>query len=264
MFEFHQDKARYFNIQYKISSEHIIPFVEPHINLDEQLQVLEIGCAEAGVLKAFTERDHQCVGIELLERRVVLAKEFMEEEYKSGKVQFISRNIYDIDVQKDLGHGFDLIILKDVIEHIHDQERFIDILGNFLNPGGKIFFGFPPWQMPFGGHQQVCDSKFLSMLPYYHLLPVPLYKMMLKAFGESDQRVENLLEIKETGISLERFERILKKGGYRISRKQFYLINPIYKYKFNLKPRRQSALIGKIPVIRNFLTTCAYYLIEKE
>jgi len=55
-----------------------------------------------------------------------------------------------------------------------------------------------------------------------------------------------------------------KKNRYSIPLKQFYLINPIYKYKFNLKPRNQFPLLGAIPYIRNYWTTCVYYLIQKE
>jgi SAM-dependent methyltransferase len=264
MFEFHTDLKKYFDYQYRTSAEYIIPFVEPFINMEKQLNVLEIGCAEAGVLKAFTERGHQCTGIELEEHRVKNAILMMEEEYKSGKIKFLSKNIYDIDLDKDIGHRFDLIILKDVIEHIHDQDKFMSIIGRFLNPNGKIFYSFPPWQMPFGGHQQICANKFASVLPYYHLLPKSVYKLMLKAFGEREGIIDALLEIKETGISLERFEKVTEKQGFKIVRKELFLFNPIYKYKFNLKVRRQLGIISAIPVLRNFFTTCAYYLVEQE
>lgn len=84
---------------------------------------------------------------------------------------------------------------------------------------------------------------------------------MLKAFGESDAMVADLVEIKETGISLERFERIVKVTEQTVTNKRLYLINPIYEYKFGLKPRIQSGLIAGIPFFRNFLTTCGYYLV---
>ena len=251
-------------MQYTNSKEYILPFIEKYINHDKKLDVLEIGCAEAGVLKAFTDKGHQCVGIELDPNRTEIAKAFMAEEMAAGKIEFMSENIYDIDVEKDLKTKFDLIILKDVIEHIHDQAKFMSFLHKFLNPGGKIFFGFPPWQMPFGGHQQVAKSKILSALPYYHLLPRPIYKFILQAFGESPEKVENMLEIKETGISIERFERILKKEKYSTLKRQLYLFNPIYKYKFGVSARKQADFISAIPVLRNFLSTCAYYLIEED
>ena len=262
MFDFHSDKSTYFNYQYQTAKEYIIPFLEDSFELKSEFKVLEIGCAEAGVLKAFLEQGHQCVGIELVESRVKLAEQFLKEDVEKGTVRFIAKNIYDIDIERDIGHKFDLVILKDVIEHIHNQELFIRKLKDFLTPQGKVFFGFPPWQMPFGGHQQKCKSKILSILPYYHLLPMRMYKGVMKAFGETEIKIENMAEIKETGISIERFERIFKKEGYTQLRRQLFLINPIYKYKFNLKPRTQFSLFSSIPVFRNFVSTCAYYVIK--
>jgi 2-polyprenyl-3-methyl-5-hydroxy-6-metoxy-1,4-benzoquinol methylase len=149
--------------------------------------------------------------------------------------------------------------LKDVIEHIPHQERLMEKMKTLLLPGGVVFLGFPPWQMPFGGHQQICSSKILSRLPYFHLLPMPLYKAVLKAFGEVP---DGLIDVKETGISIERFERIAKDAVYKIVDKDYYVINPIYKYKFNMKVRKQSKIIGSIPYLRNFLTTSVFYLIQ--
>jgi SAM-dependent methyltransferase len=261
MYNFHQDKPTYFQWQYRISAEYIIPFVSEHIDLEQPKKILEIGCAEAGVLKAFTEKKHICTGIEMNPRRAKMASEFLAAEIKAGLLDIISSDIYDIDLSDDT-YKFDLIILKDVIEHIHDQDRFMRRLGDMLNPGGIVFFGFPPWQMPFGGHQQIADKKWVSVLPYFHLLPMSIYKLVLKLLGENKKRIAELVEIKETGISIERFESILQKEKFSILRKQLFLINPIYQYKFGLKVRKQNKLIGKIPFLRNYITTCAYYLIK--
>ncbi len=261
-FDFHKDKKRYFDIQYKTSRDFIIPFVEQKKKIVPSHKVLEIGCGEAGVLKAFLERGCECVGIELSEQRVKTASQFLEKEVNEGGLKLISRDIYDIDPEKDISFKFDIIILKDVIEHIYHQDKFIPLLKGFLNPGGQIFFSFPPWYMPFGGHQQTCNSKILSKLPYYHLLPMPLYKGILSLLGESEGIIKGLEEVKDTGISIERFERIVKQSKFMISERRFYLFNPIYKFKFNLKPRRQYGLISMTPYIRNFFTSAMYYLVE--
>ncbi len=263
MFDFHSDKKNYFDIQYMNSKESIVPFVSKYIQLDERTRVLEIGSAEAGVLKAFTDSGCHCTGIELSPERVELARQLMKPELEAGRVRFFAKNIYDIDIKKDIGFKFDLIILKDVIEHIHDQEKFIPFMSNFLNPQGKVFLGFPPWFNPFGGHQQMCDHKLLARTPYFHLLPKPVYKLILKLFKEKKEKVDMFLEVKETGISIERFERIVKKNNFRILDRIFYFIPPIYKYKFKLKPKRQNALIAKIPYIRDFISMSTYYIIQK-
>jgi hypothetical protein len=88
-----------------------------------------------------------------------------------------------------------------------------------------------------------------------------MYRGILKTFHEP---VDLLMEIKETGISIERFERICKDSGYTIAHNTHYFINPIYEYKFGWKPRKQLGLVRAIPYLRNFFTTCVYYLITPK
>ncbi len=259
MFEFHQDRKRYFDIQVENTIEYVIPFIEVKFPLKPGTRVLEIGCGEGGVLKAFIDKGCTGVGVELDEPRLVYANDWLKDEIASGKARFVSRDIYKTDAEKDLGGSFDLIILKDVIEHIHDQKKLISWMRSLLNPGGVVFFGFPPWQMPFGGHQQICKNRILSKLPYYHLLPAPVYRWIMKVNKEN---VEEMMEIKETGISIERFEKIVHETGYVVRHKTHYLFNPIYKYKFGVNARKQFPFIQGIPYIRNFFTTCVYYLIQ--
>ena len=111
---------------------------------------------------------------------------------------------------------------------------------------------------------QICKSSVLSKLPYFHILPAGLYKAILKGFSESDKAIEDLLEIKQTGISLERFERIAKGEDYAIARKTLYFINPNYETKFGLKPRVQSRFITAIPFLRNFFVTAGYYVLQQK
>lgn len=264
MFEFHQDKRTYFDYQYRTAKEYILPFVRKHHLLPATAKILEIGCGEAGVLKAFLEEGCECVGIELHESRIETAKTFMPEPVANGQLRLIARNIYDIDPGQEAGFRFDLIILKDVIEHIPDQDRFMTFLHQFLAPQGVVFFAFPPWYMPFGGHQQICRNKWLSKLPYYHLLPSALYQQVLRWGGETEQTVQELQEIKDTGISIERFESILNKRNYRVLQRKIFLINPIYQYKFGWAPRTQNALLSKLPYVRDFLSTAAYFLVGSK
>jgi SAM-dependent methyltransferase len=257
MFEFHADKKHYFDIQEENARKYVIPFIEKKFPVQSGMRVMEIGCGEGGVLKAFINRGCTGVGIELDIPRIDNAAIWMKDDIESGKVRFVGKDIYLVEAD-ELNGCFDIILLKDVIEHIHDQSRLLARLKDFLKPKGVVFFGFPPWQMPFGGHQQICSNKWLSRLPYYHLLPRPLYKAILKKYNEP---VETFLEIRDTGISIERFERIVKKTNYLVVNKIHYFLNPIYEYKFGWKPRKQSVLIKHIPWVRNFFTTCVYYLI---
>lgn len=232
--------------------------MERALPLRAGLRVLEIGCGEGGVLKAFCEKGCQGVGVELDPVRVKEANRLLAEELAAGSVRIVSKDIYAVDLEADLQGLFDLILLKDVIEHIHDQPRLIGWMKKFLQPGGMIFFGFPPWQMPFGGHQQICRSR-LSRLPYIHLLPKLLYRALLKWKKEP---VADLMEIRDTRLSIERFERVCRSQGYRIVQADHYLLNPIYEWKFGWRARKQFFWLRGIPYLRNYVTTCVYYLIK--
>jgi SAM-dependent methyltransferase len=248
-------------MQKMVCEESIIPFIEKAYPVHREATVLEIGCGTAGVLSAFLERGHKGFGVDLDNGSLDYASEKLADYIESKQLTLIYENIYSIDFEEEYQVKFDVIILKDVIEHIPDQEKLLKKMQTFLAPSGVIFMGFPPWQMPFGGHQQICRNKFLSHLPYFHLLPTPIYKGVLKTFKENPV---HLCELKETGISIERLEKLAKKTGYAIINKEFYFTNPIYKYKFNVKVRKQAALLRSIPYLRDFYTTCAYYLFQAK
>ncbi len=260
MFQRHKDKSIYFEEQSHTTEKFVIPYIEAHRKIEPGMQILEIGCGEGGNLRPFIDRNCLVTGIDLSEKRIELAQSFFENHPKKDNLTLLCLNVYDAEDR--LGQ-YDVVLLRDVIEHIFDQEKFMGFMKRFLKPDGIAFFAFPPWQNPFGGHQQVCQSWIISKFPYIHLLPTFLYKGILTLAGETEGRIKGLMGIKRTGISIERFKRILNKEVYHILEEDYYLINPNYETKFGLKPRKQSKLIASIPWLRNFLTTAMYYVIKK-
>jgi SAM-dependent methyltransferase len=259
MHERHSDRVLYFREQAQTTSKHVFPFIEDIIKPGPGVSVLEIGCGEGGNLLPFIEAGcYRVVGIDLSENKIENARKFYSGIPGGEKIEFVASNIYDAGS----AGIFNLVMMRDVLEHIHDQEKFIAFVKRFLSPGGALFIAFPPWNNPFGGHQQMCYSRLLSKLPWIHLLPVWLYRALLKAAGEDPARIEGLLEIKGTGINIGRFERAIKKEGFLILKKSLWIINPNFEVKFGLRPRRLPQVIGSIPFLRNFVTTTAYYIIS--
>ncbi len=262
MQERHINRKKYFEEQSITTEKYVIPFLNDVKLINEETSVLEIGCGEGGNLLPFFKMGcKRIVGIDLSKGKIEEAKKIFKKIGDEKNIEFIHDDIYNIKPE-DLGQ-FDIIIMRDVLEHIHNQEKFMNFVKKFLKPDGKLFLGFPPWYNPFGGHQQICNSKFLSKVPFFHILPKPIYKSVLKIFGESDNRISGLLEIKETGITIERFLRILKKEQYVIDKMVFYFINPNYETKFGLKPRKAWKPLSNIPFIRNFFTTAVYCVVSK-
>ena len=259
MQERHKDRKQYFIEQGITTRKYVVPYISEFKSVTDKLRVLEIGCGEGGNLIPFLEIGCEVVGVDLNSKQIANARGFIKENYQDSKVTLLDQNIYELGTN-EIG-SFDIVMLRDVIEHIPNQAKFFKHLKSFLKPDGVVFFGFPPWCMPFGGHQQVCKSKFLSKLPYFHLLPYPLYKFVLKIFGETNHKIESLIEIKDTGIGISKFQRLVKKENYTFLKKTFYLINPNYEVKFGLKKRVQFKVIQAIPYLRDFLTTCVYCVI---
>lgn len=256
----HKNKQQYFNEQGATTKNHVIPYLSELMAFDENTSVLEIGCAEAGNLKPFLDLGCKCTGIDISCGRIKLANEFFKNHVNRQNLSLVCEDIYKVNPAEK---QFDFIVMRDVIEHIPNQEKFMGVAKNFLKPHGKFFLAFPPWQNPFGGHQQVCQNKLLSKLPYFHLFPRGVFRFILKIFGESEVHIKELLFVRDTGISIERFEKILKLENYTIDKRTFFFINPNYEIKFGLKPRRQIKLISSIPWFRNFFTTAMYYVVSK-
>ncbi len=261
MQERHQNREQYFAEQGATTEKYVIPYLADLLKINPQTEVLEIGCAEAGNLKPFLDRGCKATGIDLSCSRIELAKKMFANHPNRKNLVLMCEDIYKVDLK---GKTFDLIIMRDVIEHIPNQERFMNVAKKFLKPEGKFFLGFPPWQNPFGGHQQVCRNKLLSKLPWIHLLPANVYKFILNSMEKNRRRTDELMEIRKTGISIDRFEKILKKEKYTIDKRTLFLINPNYQTKFGLNPREQTKLIASIPWLRNFFTTAAYYVVSSQ
>lgn len=71
-----------------------------------------------------------------------------------------------------------------------------------------------------------------------------------------------LLEIKDTRLPIELFERLLAASRFESLDRTLYFINPHYEVKFGLRPRRLARFISAIPYLRDFFTTSAFYILK--
>lgn len=261
MDERHLNREKYFQEQSYTTEKYIMPYINNLLPITSNLTIAEIGCGEGGNLKPFLDIGCKVVGIDMAEPKISNAEKFFINHPHRNNLKLIAKDIYKIEPEELC--AFDLIIMRDTLEHIHDQETFLEHLKKFSKPNGKIFIAFPPWRMPFGGHQQMCENPFLSRLPYYHILPQTLYIGILKLFGESKAKIMGLLEVKETRISIARFKKILKKQNFKIDSEIYYMVNPNYEIKFKLKTRELPKILN-IPFVKDFFITTYYCIISCE
>lgn len=252
----HTDRTQYFDELSVTSRKYYVPYIEKFRTLGSHCNVLEIGCGEGGNLIPFYEKGCRITGVDLSVNRIKQAREFFDKKGIEGNL--LASDIFSVNT---LQETFDIVLIHDVIEHIADKISFLEHIKRFLKPDGILFFGFPAWQMPFGGHQQIGHSPITSRLPFVHLLPGFLYPGFLKLCGETPGYIEELKEIKKCRTSIECFRKVAGKTAYKIIDERFYFINPHYEIKFGMRPRLLSSAMGKIPYLRNFFVTSCFYLL---
>lgn len=259
-YTFHLDPEQKWKQQYLTAKKHILPFILQYHKLPKHAKILEIGCGEGGVLKAFSDVDYTCFGIDIAPSRIEHAKTLLENEVLNKLISFYIGDVHDTKIFEHLIGEIDLIILKDAIEHLNDQKKILNVLHKFIKEDGIVFIAFPPWYNPFGGHQQLAES-FLKYVPWFHIFPRTVYRRTLKLFGETEIKIKGLLEIYDTRLSINKFEKLLSRTNWKTRVRQFYLSNPSYEIKFGITSRKQLGLISRIPVLRDFVSTAVYYLI---
>jgi len=261
-FEFHRDPIGYWQMQYRCAQEYVIPFLENECHLELRgKNVLEIGCGEGGVIAAFHDYGCAAVGMDIAEARLEKARERAGADGKQRRIQFARVNILQPEQTAAWQRQFDLIVMKDVIEHLPGHREALGHIAKLLKPRGYLFFSFPPWYMPFGAHQQVMQSK-LKFIPYTHLLPRAWFRALAQRFGEQKVLVDELVALYDSRLSLSALNKLLRDVPFNVIIKKLYLTNPMYKYKFGLPPIAQPALVAHLPVIREFMTTVAYCTLQ--
>ena len=257
----HSNRLQYFNELASTTREYYIDYLKDHFNLSAKCKVLEIGCGEGGNLLPFAELGCKVKGIDISKTRIEQAREFFE--YYNTLGEFVCQNFITAEKPNREVDRFDIIIVHDVIEHIEPpfKAEFIRNIKPFLRKNGIVFFGFPAWQNPFGGHQQITRG-IASKLPFIHLLPYFIYKGLLKTSGVPQNAIDELMSIKRAKMPIERFENLISNEGFSIINRSLWFINPHYRQKFGLKPRRVWKWASHITYFRNYYTTSAFYILK--
>jgi SAM-dependent methyltransferase len=251
-------------MQYLCAKEYIIPFLENACNINLRgMSVLEIGCGQGGVIAAFYDHGCHAVGMDISETRLKKAAALAREGALPRAIKFVCVNILQPEQTAKWRQRFDLIVMKDVIEHLPGHRRLLDQVAALLKPQGHLFLSFPPWYMPYGGHQQMFDS-ILKFIPFTHLLPRSWFRWLAQRFGENPAVIGELADLYASRLSLVGFDKLLREAPFAIVLKKPYLINPMYKYKWGLRPMPHPAFVAHLPVIREFMTTVVYCTLQLQ
>ena len=110
-------KDYYFNYQYELAEQFYIPLLKKvNIKLKDK-KILDVGCGDGGFISAFSKHSTELYGIEI--------KEFDWPIEVKNKVTFLKGDLTEMTSHKLtlIGQPINLIILRDVIEHIPNRKK---------------------------------------------------------------------------------------------------------------------------------------------
>ena len=243
---------KHFFEQRKHADTYLMPFLDRNCPSFRSFKILDVGCAEAGFLDALHAARIPGMGLELEAERIAISKSFNPE------LDILEGDITDPGIVSTIKKTFDLIVIRDVIEHIPDKDTVFEHLNALLNPDGFIYITFPPRFSPFGGHQQNGRS-ILRSIPYLHLFPSLIIRALGKAAGEDPNIVESIITQRQIGLSIRQFKELISSHGYRIHRQDFFLLRPVFQVRYGLPTKRML----DIPLVREFLVLGCECLLQK-
>lgn len=218
---------KHFYEQKLYTQKYLLPYFQKSIKDFHKQKVLEIGCAEGGLLEVLRELGMSAMGVELSVERIEIAKA------QNPELNIIQGDVTDPKLPEIIGKKFDLIIMREVIEHVHDKYAAFENLYRLLNPNGYLFISFPPKYSPFAGHQQIAKS-FMKFIPYLHLLPKVILKPAAKSLSEKEDYVDEIKLHYSTGMEIAKFETLTMLKNFMTVKKELFLFRPIYGYRYGL------------------------------
>lgn len=243
----------HFSEQIEHTKNYLLPFFRTHLINFETYQILEIGCAEAGFIKEMTLQDFKVDGLELEAHRAKSAKE------KNPRSKIYIGDITNDRIVNIIKQRYDLIVMRDVIEHVSNKEKAILHCKKLLNHTGYLYLTFPPKYSPYGGHQQHCKS-FIKVIPYLQILPKSWLRILGNWLHEDKNLIETIIRNFQLGFLITHFEKILKKHQLITVVHDLFIIRPIFKTRFGIRPYKMI----NIPWVRELLTLGCEYLIKKN
>lgn len=249
---------KHFYEQKEFTKKYLLPYFKNYVDNLPNLKVLEVGCAEGGLLEELITEGIYAIGIEIDEKRVKIANS------KNPSLKILVGDITDpqlpekIFTELGLSEGFDFIIMREVIEHIKSKNAAFNNLNLLLKQNGYLFISFPPKYSPFAGHQQIGRS-FLKIIPYLHLLPKTLLLPLAKFLGENEGYIDEIKHHYSTGCTIKEFENLVSQYNFQTIRKDLFLFRPIYSIRYGLPIIKLPDLL----FVREFISFGCEVLLKK-
>lgn len=254
---------KYREYQAALASRYLIPKLRAWGIDPAGKRVLEVGCGDGGCAAEFHRAGAEVTALDIDERLVRIALELNRQEAIEYPIHV--GDICDESCSALQAASFDIVLLRDVVEHLERLDQALRVVLGHLAPGGVLFVDFPPYYSPYGAHQQTLPRKKIGFLPYnklpyIQLLPDALFYRIVGGDSAASREVMRLRRIR---LTLRRFRRQVRAAGLRTRNEHLYLLRPSFKLRYGT-PVLAAFLLGAIPGLNEFVVTGANFLLERD
>jgi SAM-dependent methyltransferase len=128
----------------------IASVLEDLLGTRDDLRILDIGCGTGGMLPILSSHG-RVTGIDPAEAAIRYSK----QRYAS------TAEILQVDFPRELppGGGYDLVTLFDVLEHLDDDARALEVASSLLRPGGGLLITVPALRSLWSPHDVINQHR---------------------------------------------------------------------------------------------------------
>jgi SAM-dependent methyltransferase len=253
------DGLSYFDYQYSIARNVLIPWLDPHVSLAGSA-VGDFGCHQGGVLQGLREVAGIGSGIGFDMDEASIRRSPFEP---NARFRLVLGDILEVD---SAHYKFDLILLRDVLEHTRNPVAILEKARTCLTHRGRVFVSFPPYYSPFGGHQHEM-SNGIRFVPFIHYLPYVLSYSLSRCretpYMSAESTRADIKSVRQTRLTLSKAERAFDRAGLRIEMQEFFLFRPEFRIRYGLSSW-YIPLVHRVPIVREIATCGAYYLLAPK
>jgi ubiquinone biosynthesis O-methyltransferase len=97
------------------------------------MRVLDFGCGNGLMVKALSETGYDVIGVDVDAGQIRKAREINTDSV------IIQSSVFDFNPAET----FDVVLSLEVIEHLYDPQKYLDLCHSHLTPGGFLFLSTP-------------------------------------------------------------------------------------------------------------------------
>ena len=259
---YHADAGQKYDQQVENARAYILPFIEAAVPRRRAS-----ACSKSGAARRASSTPSSSAAVRARawtspRARIAHARETLAAPIAEGRLTLIDGDVHDPAVSAQLDGGFDIVLMKDTIEHIYGHYEIMARVPRLprarrralrrVSAVADAVRRAPADDGLGGGQATVLPPPAAPGLPG---APQALRRERAPGRGADGDRRHAALDCGLRGRG--RGGRVTRSSGGEL-----YLVNPIYRYKFGLTPRRQLPGLRSLPWLRDFVTTTCYYLVR--